>query len=199
MRKFPALDALMPRLRQQLLAATTLQPDRSWYLTELAQFLNVAPSSLQRELTRLTDAEILNRRQDGNRVYYQANNECPVLADIQSLLIKTVGVVELIAHALVPVAAGIEVAFVFGSFAQSTEVATSDVDVMIVGSVGLAEIAPLLRDPEQRINRPINPVILTPKEAKEKLAGKNHFIERVRMAPKLYLWGKDSELGKAFG
>lgn len=198
MHKSSALDALMPYLRQQLLAATVLQPDRSWYLTELSQFLAVTPSSLQRELNRLTEAEILNRRQDGNRVYYQANQQCPFLSDIQSLMIKTIGLIELIAQALESLTAGIDVAFVFGSFAQSAEIATSDVDLMIIGNVGLSELAPLLRNLERRINRPINPIILTAKEAKEKLAGENHFIERVRVASKLYLWGKNSELGKAF-
>src|SRR3990167_8587032 len=115
MRKSSSLDALMPNVRQQVLAATVLQPMRSWYLSELAEFLHVTPSSLQRELSRLNQAGILQRRSDGNRVYYQANSQCPFFGDIQGLLVKTVGLVDLLRDALKPVSKNIDAAFIFGS------------------------------------------------------------------------------------
>jgi hypothetical protein len=44
------LEALISLTKQQILAATLLQPERSWYLLELARHLRVQPLSLQREL-----------------------------------------------------------------------------------------------------------------------------------------------------
>jgi DNA-binding transcriptional ArsR family regulator len=198
MRKSTALDSLLPNTRQQVLAATLLQPDRWWYLSELAQSLGVTPSTLQRELSGLTQAGVLQQRIDGNRVYYRANNLCPFLGDLQGLLIKTVGLIDLLKGALKPLKARTDVAFIFGSFAESRELVTSDVDLMIIGEVGLADVAPLLRKVEGRFNRPVNPVVLSAQEAKDKLAKRNHFLETVRKSNKLFLWGEESELGETF-
>lgn len=49
MRKLNPLEALFPKTRQAILAATLMEPVRSWYLTDLARKLEVSPSSLQRE------------------------------------------------------------------------------------------------------------------------------------------------------
>lgn len=198
MRKSAELDSLFPKTCQQVLAATILQPERWWYLSELANHFKVTPSTLQREVQRLVNAEILVQRSDGNRVYYRCNQQCPILSDLQGLLTKTVGVVALIREALRPVSKKIETAFIFGSFAESKELATSDVDLMVIGSLGLAAVAPLLSKVEARIERPVNPVILTAAEARMKLKSRHHFLESVRKGNKLYLWGKDSELGQAF-
>ena len=132
MHKSPLLDPILPKVRQQVLAATLLQPDRSWYLSELAHYLGVTPSTLQRELSGLSTAGILERRADGNRVYFKANEQCPILGDLQGLLIKTVGLVDLLRNALKPVSKQIDLAFVFGSFAESKEFATSDIDLLVV-------------------------------------------------------------------
>src|SRR5437773_7488411 len=113
MRKSKAIDALFPRTRQAILAATLLHPDRWWYLSDLAKHLVVRPSSLQRELAALTSAEILRRRRDGNRVYFQANPDCPFLPELQGLLVKTAGIVDVVRETLAPFAKRIDWAFIY--------------------------------------------------------------------------------------
>lgn len=197
MRKSPILNALFPKTRQLVLQATLLQPERWWYLSELAQHLGLRPSTLQRELGRLAENGILKKRSDGNRQYYKSNEDCPCLEELQGLLIKTVGVLALLEQVLKPFFKAVNVAFVFGSFATSSELVTSDIDLMIIGTVGLAEIAPAIRNVEKRVNRPVNPVILTSDEAWQKVKSGHHFLKTVRQAKKYFLWGKNSELGQA--
>src|SRR5262245_5664800 len=72
MRRSLILDALFPAVRQKILAATVLSPEKSWFLSELAEHLGTSPSSLQRELEALTKSGILHRKQDGRRTYYRA-------------------------------------------------------------------------------------------------------------------------------
>ncbi len=85
------LDALFPRTRQNILAALLLSPERRWYLSDLAHHLHVPPSSLQREMASLADAELLCRETDGNRVYYRANPAHPLPPELQSIFAKTIG------------------------------------------------------------------------------------------------------------
>ena len=58
MRSTSALDALLPKTRQGILAATLVQPEKAWYVSELARRMRVPSSSLQRELQELTEAGI---------------------------------------------------------------------------------------------------------------------------------------------
>jgi predicted nucleotidyltransferase len=198
MRKSNTLDALFPEVRQRLLAVVLLHPEKWFYMSHLAELTKLTPSSLQRELARMVSVGILETRADGNRVYYKANPRCQILPELQGLFVKTTGIVDVIKQALRPISKRIQVAFVFGSFARSSELVNSDLDLMLIGDVGLADTAPLLRKVEDEIAREVNPVILSVAEAREKLTAKQHFIESVKTASKLYLWGQDSELGKAF-
>jgi predicted nucleotidyltransferase len=194
MRKIRPLDALFPRIRQALLAATLLHPERWWYLSDLAKRLGTRPSSLQRELAALVDAGILNRRQDGNRIYFQPNPDCPFLPELQGLLVKTVGVVDVLREVLSRLAKRIDCAFIYGSVARAEELASSDVDIMIIGQLGLAELTPALRRAEARLGRPVNPTLYTREEFATKLQAGHHFLKTVIGGEKLFVLGDLHEL-----
>src|SRR5260370_39863529 len=91
MRTSAILTALFPAVRQEILAATLLSPERSWYLSELAAHLETSPSSLQRELEALAASGILQRRREGRRTYYRAETASPVFAELRDLFSKTAG------------------------------------------------------------------------------------------------------------
>jgi DNA-binding transcriptional ArsR family regulator len=93
MRKSPVLNTLFPEIRQKLLAAALLSPEKWWYLSELATHLRTSPSSLQRELDSLTKGGVLTRKEDGRRTYYKAQVESPVFESLRGLLSKTAGLI----------------------------------------------------------------------------------------------------------
>jgi len=193
------IDALFPGTRQEILAATLMHPDRWWYLSDLARHLGRRPSSLQRELAALTDAGILRRRRDGNRVYFRADPDCPFLVELQGLMTKTAGLVDVLRESLEPFAGSIDWAFVHGSVARREVLSSSDVDLMVVGRVGLADLAPALRDAERRLNRPVNPSVYTRQELAKKLADGHHFLTSVIDGEKVDVLGNANELAGASG
>lgn len=89
------------------------------------------------------------------------------------------------------------VAFVYGSIARQDETPASDVDLMIVGRIGLAELAPALQEAETTLRRPVNPSIYTPKEIAKKLASGHHFLSAVMSSEKLFVIGNDDDLATA--
>ncbi|HTU94178.1 MAG TPA: nucleotidyltransferase domain-containing protein [Gemmataceae bacterium] len=199
MRTDKALDVLIPKTRQAVLSTLLLHGQRSWYLHELAAHLRVRPSSLQRELSRLTAAGILTRRRDGNRVFYQVDENCPLLVDLRGLLAKTVGLVDVLRGALEPLRASIEYAFVYGSLARGEETSASDIDLLIVGPAGLAEVAPALRQVEQQLGRPVNPSVYSLGEFLKKMRASNHFLTTVWGEKKLAVQGDLDELATIIG
>ena len=91
MRNSSVLTALFPQVRQGVLAATLGQPDKWWYLSELADRLGRNPSSLQRELSSLVASGIMVHRREGTRAYFKAETKSPVFRDLQQLFKKTAG------------------------------------------------------------------------------------------------------------
>lgn len=96
MRTKPLVDALFPKTRQAVLAATLMHPQRWWFLADLARYIGVTPSSLQREMVSLVQAGILLRRQEGKQVYFRPDPSCPILGELQGIMTKTAGLVDVL-------------------------------------------------------------------------------------------------------
>ncbi len=173
------IEALFPRTRAAVLSAVLLHPEKWWFLSDLAKHLHVTPSTLQRELGRLTEAGILLRRVDGKRVYFKSDDSCPYRGELQGLFIKTAGLVDVIADCLKPFRKRIELAAIFGSIARGEELSRSDVDLLIVGDLGLADLSPHLKKAEAKLQREIQAMFFRPTEFKSRLRNKDHFITSV--------------------
>ncbi len=194
MRKTATLQALFPTVRQGVLAATLMQPEKWWYLSELAEFLGTRPSSLQRELQALVEIGILERRREGTRAYFRALKQSPIFRELRSIFEKTAGIGPILQQVMQPFEQDIVAAFVYGSLARGREHAGSDIDLMLVGKIGLAELTPALRVAEKRLQREINVTNYSAQEFRKKLAGDDHFLTSVLKKPKHFLKGTQSEL-----
>lgn len=191
----PLIHHLLGETRTAILAALLLRPDQARHVRDLERSTGLSPGSLHRELTALVALEILQREQVGRQVFYRANPGCPVLPELTGLLRKTAGLVDVLRDALSPLADRIDGAFVYGSMARGTPHAHSDVDLMVVGSVGFADVA-LAMEPAQRvIGREINPTILSPDAFFQRRAQPDSFVAALWKEPKLWLMGGLDEPG----
>jgi predicted nucleotidyltransferase len=199
MRKPAALAALFPSVRGDLLAAMLSQPEKWWYLSELAAFLGTRPSSLQRELKTLVDGGILQRRREGTRAYFKADTRSPLFPELRGLIDKTAGVVPAIRDALRPLGSRIACAFVYGSISRGQEHALSDVDLFVIGDAGLADLAPALRRVETRLGREVNIINYSPREIRKQVADNKHFVAEVLRGPKTFVKGEQRDLEAIIG
>lgn len=194
MRTLVALDALFPGIRRRLLTATLTRPDKWWYLSELAHFLHTRPSSLQRELAALVQSGILQQRRDGRRIYFRAETRSPIFRDLRSIFEKTIGLVPALQTILRPLDDRIACAFIYGSVARREERATSDIDLMIIGEIGLAELSPALRKAEKRLGREVNVTNYSVDEFGRKVAESDHFLTTVLNGNLEFVKGQQRDL-----
>jgi predicted nucleotidyltransferase len=199
MRNSSVLTALFPQIRQGVLAATLTQPDKWWYLSELADRLGTSPSSLQRELSSLVASGILAHRREGTRAYFKAETKSPVFRDLQQFFEKTAGLAPILQQMLKPFGNRIQCAFVYGSVARSREHATSDVDLMVIGGTGLADLSPALRNAEERLGREVNVTTYSPEEFRQKIKSRDHFLTAVLRGRKQFVKGSQSDLDEIVG
>jgi predicted nucleotidyltransferase/DNA-binding HxlR family transcriptional regulator len=190
-----ALEHLFPRARIEVLRLLFDETQTEHYLRDLARLAAVSPAAMQKELKNLIEAGLVNSRRDGNRLYFQANQEHPLHPELRAMMAKTTGMAAQIKRAIEEVP-GVDMAFLFGSQAAGTATSGSDVDLLILGSVGLRKLSPKLRHLAQSLGREINPLCLTTEEWVQKLARGEAFILRVASEPKIWLKGSEDELGK---
>lgn len=174
------------------------QPERAFHLNELLRLTGLGSASLQRELKKLTEAELVRSERVGNLRRFQANAESPVYGELVALARKTLGIEAMLRDALAPLAPRLEAAFIYGSVAKGTDTAKSDIDVMLVGkNLLLGKVLELLLPLETQLGRKINPTCLSPAEFKRRRAERDSFVKRVLAQPTLPLIGDSPEPGGA--
>ncbi len=157
--------------------------------------LTIAP--VQQEMRKLTRMELVTRRKDGNRVYYQANKSNPIYEDLHRIVLKTYGLADILRGCLGRI--DVKIAFVFGSFARNEEKAESDIDLILIGNVGLREISSRLSDASQVLGREINPHVMTEEEYRKRSKQNDPFIRRISASEKIFITGDADELERLVG
>jgi len=76
--------------------------------------------------------------------------------------------------------ANIACAFMYGSVARAREHSQSDIDLLVAGDAGLADLAPAIRQAEARLGRDINITAYAARELKKKVASKDQAGRQVR-------------------
>lgn len=186
-------DALFPKVRQRVLAVLFGTPDRSFFANEVIALARSGTGAVQRELADLTSAGLLTVRPVGNQKHYQANAASPVFAELRALVLKTVGLADVVRRALDSLAGQIDLAFIHGSVARQQDTAGSDVDLIVVSpSLGYGELMGALDAASQAIARPIHPVVYTPGEWQQRLTQDHAFVTRVMQQPRIWLYGGEA-------
>lgn len=170
--------------------------ERELHLREIQRRSGLNDSTLRQELKKLVRLDLVKRRKDSNRVYYRANRDHPLFTEIRNLVIKTTGMVQVLHEAIET--QQVNVAFVFGSIATGEETAGSDVDLLVIGDIGLRALSELLSGCSEVIGREVNPYVMTRDEYRKRVASDEHFISHVLKSPKLFVVGTDHDL-KAMG
>ncbi len=107
---------------------------------------------MQKEIAHLKDLDLVTSERDGNRLYYAANADHPLYKEICGLVEKTSGIAERLRASLNSIN-GIECAFIFGSYAKGEEKSHSDIDLMVIGNVGLRALSTIFRSLTEQIQR----------------------------------------------
>lgn len=182
--------------RRRVLGLLLLHPDTSYHVRELARLTGTSAGTLHKELTKLTSGGVLRRQAVGNQVRYSADRDCPVFEELASILRKTSGLVDVLVEALSSVEKNISLAFVFGSVARGEQQSNSDVDVMLIGSLGFADAVQVLYPVQATLQREINPVVYSLDEFRRRAASDDSFVREVLSQPKLFVVGNENELRK---
>ena len=183
-------DVLFTTTQQRVYALIFGQPHRSFYVNQIIALTGAGRGAIQRELARLETSRLANVSWLGNQKRYQANKESPVYHELCSIVEKTVGLEDPIRSALEPLSDKIDLALLFGSVANQTDRATSDIDLMLISNeLSLLSIYAAMAPVEKKLNRRINPILYKPADFQERMSRKAEFVDRVLNRPHIILLG----------
>jgi len=184
-------DALFSSTQQRVLGLLFGHPERSFFAREIIERLGAGSGAVQRELKKLAESGLLEVSRVGNQKHYQANPDSPIYAELRALVRKTIGLAEPLREALEPARGNLDMALVYGSVARGEEIASSDIDLLLVSdTLTLEEVYRLLAEAEQALGRKIHPTLYTPEEFNQRRRDGNPFLKRVLAGDPMVLIGE---------
>jgi predicted nucleotidyltransferase/predicted transcriptional regulator with HTH domain len=194
MRNFEIINRLFSsKIRTKLLDAFLSLPKARFYIRELERKINEEAKNISRELKNLESLGLLTSESQGNQKYYSVNEDFFLYSELKGIIFKTTGVLGLLKEALAKLK-GIDLAFIYGSYATGKETEISDVDLMIVGKPDLTELNREINRLEDKLNREINYMCFDREEYEERKKTKDAFISEILAEEKILLQGSKNEI-----
>lgn len=193
-------DALFTKVQQRVLGVLFGNPDRSFYANEIIALAQTGTGAVQRELARLRASGLVTVEQIGRQKHYQANRAAPVFEELRGLVLKTIGLADVLRAALEPLEDQIFAAFVYGSVAKGSDSADSDIDLMVISDdLTYADIFGALEPAAVRLGRAINPTVYSRTEINKRIRGKNPFLTGVLAQEKIWVVGTQEDFSCSSG
>ncbi|MBU1127583.1 MAG: nucleotidyltransferase domain-containing protein [Candidatus Omnitrophica bacterium] len=181
------------KARMALLRLYFTNPDKEYYLRELERVLSTPVSIIRKELVALEKSGIFKLSKKANLCYYSLNKEYPLYDELKNIVFKTVGIQGALAGLLLSIK-GIEVAFIYGSYAKNESNTKSDVDLFILGSIDEDSLLPEINKLEEILRRDINYSLYSRKDFIKKKNNKDSFIKDVVENKKIFLIGGENDI-----
>ncbi len=182
-------------LKARLLDTLTRFPDEAFHLRGLAAAARVESGNALKTLRALHSTGLVKVSSDGRGMRYQLDARSPLAQPLRQLFLVASGLMaelKLVAESL-PVSQ----VLVFGSTAQGTARAESDVDVLVIGDMSSIEAQAAFKPVARQHGRPVNVMVIEAQALTEQLAAGSEFWRAILRGPIIMLKGED--IHAAFG
>jgi len=186
-------DLITSKSRVKLLNVFLAEPSQMYHVRELVRRTGDEINAVRRELAYLQDKGILEREPRANRVYYSLSKSYPFYFDILRLGAKTLGLGAAILKNRVKLGK-IKYAMFSGHFARRIKNSPEEVDLLIVGTVVLPELALLVREEEKKLNSEINYTVMTDDEFSFRKKKRDPFIASILSGSRVMLIGDEESM-----
>lgn len=180
----------------EILNLMFLNPDKKYYLAEIAKNLGKESSAYQKHVENFIEGGIFCDQRIGNMRFFWLNKDYQLYNEIKNIISKTIGV-EAQLKILLKEINSVEIAFIFGSFATDKFNSNSDVDLFMIGEENQDAIIKHITKLELEIGRSINYHIYSKKEVLDKIDIKNDFINNIFNRKIILLKGNINEFKKS--
>jgi len=188
------LDRLFTsRVRVRLLTLFVTRPTEAFYIRQITRLTGETYNNVRQELQNLAELGLILGERRANAIYYRANPEHFLFPELKSIILKTEAIGDVLREKLATLG-NVRLAFVYGSTAKGTELASSDIDLMLIGEVDLDELDRIVDQVEEELGRTVNYTVFDEREWRDRVAGAHSFAMDILTHEKVFLIGEEDDL-----
>lgn len=188
-------DLIISKTRVKLLNLYFQDPSKMYHVRDLVRRIDEEINAVRRELMHLEKHGLVSKETRGNRLYYSLRKDYSLYDDLLRLIAKTSGLGGNILKNRAKLGK-IKFAMLSGRFARGFSGEVDDVDLLVVGTVVLPELALLVRNEEARRETEINYTVMTSEEFEFRKKRNDPFIQKILSGSRLMLIGDEEDLLK---
>lgn len=159
------IDALISsKTRIKLLLKFFLNSKATAYLRSLESEFGESSNGIRVELNRLENAGLLLSENEGNKKIFRANTGHPLFREIHSIILKQVGLDQVI-ETVIQRLGEVQCVYLVGDFSKGMD--SPVIDLIFVGNFDKSYLSVLVEKAEKLVSRKIRYLIYTPEEALE--------------------------------
>jgi predicted nucleotidyltransferase len=181
------------RIAREVFALLVATPGQELHTREIARRVEADAHPTQRALELMLDAGLVQSRRLGNLRLWSAKADAALARPLREIVRQTAGIAAALRPALASMR-GVQLAFLFGSYAAGLDTRGSDIDLLIVGSPEWAELSREIAKHQNTLGREVNPVVLATDELQHPTPKQQRFLDRLMRMPRIWLVGDDDEL-----
>ncbi|MBU4016515.1 hypothetical protein KKF69_03480 [Patescibacteria group bacterium] len=186
-------DLITSKTRVKLLNIFLTNPDEMLHVRECVRRAEEEINAVRRELLFLEKKGIFNREPRANRVYYSLRKDYPFYYDLLKIGAKTIGLGDEIIKNRSKIGK-IKYAMFSGKFMRRIKDSPEDVDLIIVGTIVLPELAILVRNEENRLGTEINYTAMAEEEFKFRKQRNDPFLMSILSGTRVMLIGDEEAM-----
>ncbi len=186
-------DLIISKVRVKLLQIFLSQPGKIIHVRELVRQSKEEINAVRRELAHMEKAGMVSKEHRANRLYYSFRKDYPLYFDLLELITKTSGLGGAILRQKGKIGK-VKFAMLSGKFARNIPGSAEKVDLLIIGSIVIPEVAALVREEELRRGREIFFTPMTEEEFVFRKKKKDPFILGILESARIMVIGDEEEL-----
>jgi len=186
-------DLFISKTRVKLLQTYLSNPGRIFYVRELVRTVGEQINSVRAELARMERVGMLTSEVRANRKFYGFRKDYIYFDELSRLVAKSKGLGGEIIKERNKLGK-IKFASLSGSLIKRKPVGPTDVDLLVVGSVVLPQLAQIVKQNENTVGREINYTVMTEDEFTFRKRRGDPFIRNILEKPKVLLIGDEDEM-----
>lgn len=186
-------DLITSKSRVKVLTVFLSTPAEMYHVREIVRRTDDEINAVRRELSYLEKNGILEKEPRANRIYYSLSKNYPFYFDLLNIGVKTIGLGSDIMKNRAKLGK-IKFAMFSGRFARRLPKKAESVDLLLVGTIVLPELALIIKNEEKRLGNEINYTIMSEEEFEFRKKRTDPFIMDILSGSRVMLIGDEENL-----
>lgn len=187
-------DIIISRVRVKILTLFLTHPGTIFHVRDIVRKVDEEINAVRRELGHMEKVGIVSKEQRANRLFYMIRKDYPLYNELLEVIGKTSGLGWDFIKQKAKLGK-IKFAMLSGRYLRGLPKRSgSDIDLLVVGSVVLPELAQLVKAEEARRSTEINYTVMTEEEFTFRKRRRDPFILSILEGSRVMVIGDEEEL-----